>query len=310
MNNPSSMMSQGLKLFKILYSGELKDIETESQDLLHYFSNVNIIAFYIHQKKRLYIWVGDDVSRALRNYIPNMRQIFSREYPSLRVLRYITVESMEEPFEFLRDIKISKQEIHNKLKSKREEYKKHEDLISQINEFKREADDYFENNNFIQAIKSAEKVINLASKINDEVLIDDQENLIEEAKARLRAESTLNEIREQKKVLNEKLHSLEYNKKREKIVELHNYIEQFKSKYNEYLDLSALENVKELVGKAEEIWENYKAKVQEEKIHKDLLNKVDNLRERGMTALNKGSLKESFSHFEKIISIIGEIENE
>jgi tetratricopeptide (TPR) repeat protein len=182
--------------------------------------------------------------------------------------------------------------------------------MSQIKTYKRKVDEHFENKQYKQAIKSAEQVINLANKINDEILIDDQENLIDEAKARLRAESTLNKIREQKKVLNEKLYLLENNKSREKIIELHNYIEQFKNKYNEYLNLSALESVKKLVENAEKIWENYKAKVQEEKVHKNLLTKVDNLREKGMTALNNGSLKESFGHFEKIISLIGEQESE
>ena len=294
------MLKRGLKLFKILYSGELKGIESE--DILTHFSDLNIIAFYIPKNKRLYIWVGDDCSRALKNYIPTMRQRFSEEYPFLRVLRYITVESMDESSEFIRDIDISREDIHSKLKSKREEYQKHQEIVSQIKEFKNAADLYFENKQFVKAIESANEVIALAHKIEDEILIDDQRNLIDEANARLKAESALHEIREEKTIIKEKLYKVEQTKNEDKIIELHNHVKKFKERYQKYLGLPALENIRELLQKAENVWESY---LKQKQNYETLISSINDLREKKKKTLEKGSLIKSYNYYEKIVSILG-----
>lgn len=300
------MEKEGLKLFKILYSGELKSVE--SQNILQYFSEVNIIAFYVRENKRLYIWVGNEVSRTLKSYIPNMRETFSEEFPFLRVLRYITIESMEETFDFLRDIGISKQEIHDKIRSKQKEYQKHEKIALKIKDLKNEADESFQNKNFKEAIELAKKVLNLAKEINDETLINDQENFIAEAKARQKAEAVLEEIREEKKIFKQKLYSIEENGKKEKIIELHEYIEEFKNKYRDYLELSALENIREMLLKAEKICNEYESSVKKEKDQEKFLHNVNELREKSKNALNDGQFVDSYNYFKKIKALIEEKE--
>ncbi len=297
------METQDIKLFKILYSGEIESIESEN--IIQYFSDLKIIAFYVPQKKRLYTWIGKDCSSTLKNYIANMRHTFGEEFPYLRVLRYITVESMEEPFDFLSDVGISKQTIHEKLSTKREEYEKNQALVSKIKAFKKETDDYFENKQFKQAIESAREVIQLAREIDDDVLVKDQKNLIAEAKARLKAESILDEIRKEKKVIKEKLFSLEYNKSQDKVNELYDYVEQFKSKYSEYLKLSALQNVREVIRKVERLCEEYhQSNIQESQIQEAFTGKIEELREKAREALEKGLLKESFNSFKQISTLI------
>ena len=95
-------MSQKLKIFKLHYSGEVESIDDISENIIQLFSTVSVLSIYIGLQKRLYTWIGSHASRTLKNYIVQMREIFTRDYFDLRILRYITVESQSEPYDFLR----------------------------------------------------------------------------------------------------------------------------------------------------------------------------------------------------------------
>jgi hypothetical protein len=191
------MENADLKVFRLLYSGEIKEEAIENGTLIGLFSNFSILIFYIRKNKHLYTWIGEDASRTLKNYIVNMRQTFSKEYPHLRVLRYITADSidtMSENNDFFKDIKISKEKIikHLELEKSRHE----EEFKAKLKNLKEQADSYFENENFEKAIETSKTIIELATETKDEKLIEDQKAFIAEAEARLKSKSISEEIRE------------------------------------------------------------------------------------------------------------------
>ncbi|MFX1239084.1 MAG: hypothetical protein ACFE8P_15360, partial [Promethearchaeota archaeon] len=107
-------MSQTLKIFKLLYSGGYEDI---SENIIESFSAVSVISIYVGLQKILYTWIGSFAARTLKNNIGHMRERFSRDYLDLRVLRYITVESRAESFEFFANTGINKEKLHQHIQN-------------------------------------------------------------------------------------------------------------------------------------------------------------------------------------------------
>jgi len=302
------MENSDLKIFTFLYSGEIKEQTIEGGNIVDLFSNFSILIFYIRKNKRLYTWIGEDASRTLKNYIVNMRQTFSKEYPQLRVLRYITedyIDTMSENDEFFSDIGISKEKIINHLES--EKIRHEEEFKTKLSNLQEQADTYFENENFDRAIEISKKIIKLATETKYKKLIEDQRAFIAEAEARLRAKSILEEIREKRKIIKDKY--LEAKNNNNQIKELYNYVQSFKKKYEQYLDLPALETTQELILNVEELWSEYISKVKKQNQIKEDLEKINTLREKGKDSLNKGALIDALKYFEKITIKINKLAN-
>ena len=302
------MENSDLKIFTFLYSGEIKEQTIEGGNIVDLFSNFSILIFYIRKNKRLYTWIGEDASRTLKNYIVNMRQTFSKEYPQLRVLRYITedyIDTMSENDEFFSDIGISKEKIINHLES--EKIRHEEEFKTKLSNLQEQADTYFENENFDRAIEISKKIIKLATETKYKKLIEDQRAFIAEAEARLRAKSILEEIREKRKIIKDKY--LEAKNNNNQIKELYNYVQSFKKKYEQYLDLPALETTQELILNVEELWSEYISKVKKQNQIKEDLEKINILREKGKDSLNKGALIDALKYFEKITIKINKLAN-
>ncbi len=293
------MENSDLKVFKLLYSGEIKEQTLESGNLVDIFSNFSVLAFYIGKNKRLYTWIGEDASRTLKNYIVNMRQAFSEEYPYMRVLRYITedsIESMSENDEFFSDIGILKENIVKHLELEKSKYE--EELQTKINNLKEEADSFFENENFEKAIEISKTIIELAKETQDKKLIEDQEAFISEAEARMKAKFILTEIREESKKIKKRY--LEAKKNNIQIKALYNYVQTFKKNYEQYLTLPALETIQRLILNVEELWSEYFSKIKKQDQIEEDMEIINSLREKGKDKLNKGSLSEAHKYFEKI----------
>ncbi|TXT66488.1 MAG: hypothetical protein BAJALOKI1v1_290010 [Promethearchaeota archaeon] len=294
-----------IKVFRILYSGEIKE-ESLKGEIVELFSNLNILSFYIHKNKRLYTWIGSDASRTLKNYISNMRQSFSEEYPYLRVLRYFTedsLESMNELNDFFSDIGISKQAIINHLKAEKSKYE--EQYFTELNTLKEQADIYFEKNEFNEAIKVSKEIIQLAIESKDGELLKDQKAFIAEAEARLKAQHILDQIREERKLIKEMYYEATINEKN--IEKTYGYVQEFKHKYEEYLKLSALETVRKLILDVEELWNsyNYKKTIQEER--KKYLEVIIDLRNKAKKSLEQFAIIDACNYFHEITSKLNQI---
>jgi len=302
------MENSDLKVFKLLYSGEIKEQTIENGNIVEIFSNFSILVFYIRKNKHLYTWIGEDASRTLKNYIVNMRQTFSKEYPHLRVLRYITedsIDTMSENDDFFSDIGISKEKIVSYLESEKSRHE--EEFKTKLSNLKEQADMYFENKNFERAIEISKKIIKMATETKHKKLIEDQRAFIAEAETRLKAKSVLEEIREERKIIKEKY--LEAKNNNNKITELYNYVQSFKKKYEQYLDLPALETTQALILNVEELWSEYTSKVKKKDQIKEDLEKINTLREKGKDSLNKGALIDALEYFEKITIKIKKLAN-
>ena len=245
------VVSQDIKAFKLHYSGRFVPCGEECEDLVELFSSVHVLSFYIAGEKRLYTWIGENASQTLKAYIVRFRQIFSEEYPDLRVLRYITVEAGTEPFDFLRSIGISKEDLHSHID---QEVDKLSPVLSKISTLKEQEDNLFNNEQYDQVIEIAKEIISLAEESDNESLRIDQESLIEEAKNRSIATDMLKNIEKDRLKLKAQIENIENS---EDVFTLHSQTEKFKETYGEYFDFSRIPDVLTVLEKEEEIWKKY-----------------------------------------------------
>lgn len=290
------MQNQGLKVFKISYSGEIEEISRNN--LLDLFSLLNVIGFYSLRKKKLYIWVGSFASQTIKNYIVKFRQIFKTDYPQYSVLRYITIESKNEPHEFFENTGISKKALDKKISLEEEIYEEHDLIIAQIKKLKDEADFYFENEQFEQTISIAKKIIENAKEIDDRSLIRDQIEFISEAEARARAKLVLKDIREEKKKLKNLYENLQKNSDIINLIELAN---NFEKKYLDYLELTALSDVKTLLNSIKYSYKKFQDDNKASDNSYELLNQIEILRNKAKKALNQREFRDSINHFKEIL---------
>lgn len=310
--------AKNLKIFKLKYGGKIAEREESISEAIELFSSVNIVAIYVINEKRLYNWIGNNASRALKNYIVQFRDLFRDEYPDLRVLRYITVESMAEPFDFFQSIGISKELLHQQIEKQTD---KLQPVIDEINELKDKCADLFESEEFEEAITIANKVLGLAKNIDDKSLIKDQEEFIAEADLRIKTKKILAELQDEKKFLQDQLYNLDTD---ENIVDFHENLEEFKNKYKEYVKFTNFPEIQNVIAKEEDIWRDYiqrqealeneakKKQDEQERLDKltnrfdDIKLNIGDLRKQAKKAIDKGELIEAFDLFNKILTSINE----
>ena len=104
------MSETGLKIFKLNFDGSFDKISYEN--IKDVFTIVNILAIYMSQKKTMYIWIGSNATQALKNHISNIRVLVKEEFPDFRIIRNFTFEMRDEPFEFFKNLNISKEELY------------------------------------------------------------------------------------------------------------------------------------------------------------------------------------------------------
>jgi len=305
---------KNLKIFKLKYGGRIQERKESISEAIELFSSVNIVAIYVIKEKRLYNWIGQNASRTLKSLIVQFRDLFKDEFPNLRVLRYITVESKEEPYDFFQSIGISKEILHGQIDK---EADKLQPVIDEINELKNKIDDLFESENYEEAITYANKILDLARNIDDKSLIKDQEEFIAEAELRIKTKRILEEIRSEKEVIQNQLYNLDNDSD---IENFHKTIEQFKEKYEKFVDFSNLPEIQNIITKEADIWQDYTqkkealtteaSKLQEEKEKKenlesrfeDLKTLISELRSNAKIAIGKSEIIEAFDNFNKILN--------
>ncbi len=172
------MGAQDLEIYNLNYSGAFNKMSSNVAPL-ELFSLYNILAVYVYNKKKMYIWIGKNVANSLKIYIPNIRALFLEEFPEKKILRNITIESGFETAEFLENFDFSKEELMAHLKKQEN---KVNPVLSKINEMKEEIEYLIETENYDTAIARVREIIELARAIEDQALVRDQENLIDRIK--------------------------------------------------------------------------------------------------------------------------------
>ncbi|MFX0187816.1 MAG: hypothetical protein ACFE8A_08775 [Candidatus Hodarchaeota archaeon] len=269
-----------LKVFRLNYSGNFEEISIEtSQDLLNLFTLFDILAIYIPIQKRMYVWIGKNVTQTLRNYIPEIRTRFSEKLPvHLRILRNITIESGSEPSDFFQFLDLDWEELNAHIK---EQELKLEPLLKEIKSLKKELTSLVERELYDDCIKISEKIIELAKKTIDSALEREQEDFIKEIKEKYKIKANAETVEEDTTEIKKEFDELIKTNNPKDILKAHNIIEEFKKKYEKIIDLTSIPSTNELLARDENLWYNFKRKQQ--KFSKEL----DQLEIKLKTAMKK-----------------------
>lgn len=232
-------MSSNIKVFKLTYSG--KFIELSADNELNYFNLFDIIAVYVANQKRMYVWIAKKAAQSLKNHISQIRQIFSKEYPELIILRNITIDVGFEPPEFFELMDFTQEELLQHLKTIETNLVP---IISEINRLKNDVDQYFISEEYEKAIFQANKIIQLAQKIEDESLERDQKDFIQEAQIKVKATEKLKEIEEECKIV---INEFEKLIEAEDYRGAHNIVGNFKLKYGKEYNLNSIPLARQII---------------------------------------------------------------
>lgn len=292
------MQSTNIKIFKLQYSGKAQEIEEISDNIYDLFSPVNIIVIYLGSQKRLYVWIGSNASQTLKSYITPFRETFQDDFPALRVLRYITIDPKEEPWDFFQGSGLSKERLHEQIESCENNLLP---VLSQIEDLQTKAATLFESESYSEAIVVANEILELAVEIKDNPLKQDQEEFIAECEVREKFKSLMTQIVEDKELLSQKIDSVSTN---DDIMDLHEFANKFKEKYAEYTDLATIPYVQDLLEKEQEIWMQFEEKNQQTILLNDLKININELRKKAKNALNDAKLYQANDYFFQIIQIL------
>ncbi|MFX1406285.1 MAG: hypothetical protein ACFFBW_04970 [Promethearchaeota archaeon] len=238
-------MSSNIKIFKLNYSGSFEEIHQEN--LLQYFTLFDIITFYNPLLKRLFIWIGKKASQTLKSHIPRLRELFYEQYPELKILRNITIDSGSESSEFLETVGLSRTELDKHIRNLEIKLLP---SVSEINKLKEIADKKFLSENYEEVITVGEKILRLAREIDDESLEIDQKNFIREAQTRIQTKNKLDDIeKECMKALNEFQNLVDKNK----IKDAHKIVSALRKKYKNYFNIYSISIFRDLILKDEKL---------------------------------------------------------
>ena len=290
-------MSSNIKVFKLTYSGKFIELSTDNE--LNYFNLFDIIAVYVINQKRMYVWIAKKAAQSLKNHIPQIRQIFSREYPELVILRNITVDAGSEPPEFFDLMDFNREELLQHLLNVETNLLP---IISEINRLKNDVDRYFISEDYEKAIFQANKIIQLAQRIKDETLERDQKDFIQEATIKLKAKEKLKEIEEECKAVidefEEKIEAEDYRAAHKRVIE-------FRLKYDQEYNLNSIPMAKQIILMDENLGESI---TKETNRIKNQLKELYQQVEEGITNESLGILPNLLAQAEDLRTEINEIE--
>ena len=290
-------MSSNIKVFKLTYSGKFIELSTDNE--LNHFNLFDIIAVYVINQKRMYVWIAKKAAQSLKNHIPQIRQIFSREYPELVILRNITVDAGSEPPEFFELMDFNREELLQHLLNVETNLLP---IISEINRLKNDVDKYFISEDYEKAIFQANKIIQLAQRIKDETLERDQKDFIQEAKIKLKAKEKLKEIEEECKAV---IDEFERKIEAEDYRAAHKRVSEFRLKYEQEYNLNSIPMAKQIVLMDENLGESI---TKETNRIKNQLKELYQQVEEGITNESLGILPNLLSQAEDLRKDVNEIE--
>ena len=250
------MEDTSLKVFRLNYFGNFEEITIEtSLDLLNLFTLFNILAIYIPINKRMYVWIGKNVTQSLRNYIPEIRTRFSEKLSfQMRILRNITIESGSETYEFFQFINLTGEQLNSHIK---EQKIKLEPSIKEIDSLKKKLHSSVKAEDYDESIIISEQIIELAKKIKDNALEKEQEDYINNLREKIRLKASVENIEEETLTIKNKFDELIKTNKVGDIIEAHKIVVEFKKKYEKIVDLTNIPSINELLAREENLWYNF-----------------------------------------------------
>jgi len=246
------MEEQGLKFFKLDYSGSFKEIITDSP--LDLFTLVDILAIYIPIQKRMYIWIGKWATQSLRNYIPQIRTRFSEKLPELKILRNITIESGSEPSDFFQPFKFTWETLNSHID---EQETKLKPIIREIDSFKEQIVKLTNLEEYEEAIILSKKIIELSKKIEDIALENEQKDNIKDLRRRAKLKISTDKVEEETEKIKKNFEDLIDSHKPEDIVKAHQMIDEYKKKYESFIDLSVISSATDLLLEEDKVWKKF-----------------------------------------------------
>jgi hypothetical protein len=227
------------RYFKLDYSGNFKEVN--SNKLLEDFNLFNIIAIYSPSKRVLYIWIGKRSSQSLKKHIAQVREVFTRDFPELKALRNVIVESGTESDEFFESVGIIPQNFKDHMENQEFEFIP---LIAEINRLRDKAEYFFSSENYEDAIQIAEKVIAIAKQVGDIALEHDQATFIETIISKKEAEILVKKLEEECNKI-----TVEFDEliKKKDIIAAHALVKGFLSRHDH--KISDLSFVRQLIEK-------------------------------------------------------------
>ena len=249
-----SMEEQGLKFFKLDYSGSFKEITTDSP--LDLFTLVDILAIYIPIQKRMYIWIGKWATQSLRNYIPQIRTRFSEKLPELKILRNITIESGSEPSDFFQPFKFTWETLNSHID---EQETKLKPIIQEIDSFKEKIVKLTNLEEYEEAITLSQEIIKLSKKIEDKALENEQKDNIKDLRRKAKLKISIDKVEEETEKIKRNFEDLIDTHKPEDIIKAHEMINEYKQKFENFIDLSVISSANDLLLEEDKIWKKFKA---------------------------------------------------
>ena len=246
------MEEQGLKFFKLDYSGSFKEITTDSP--LDLFTLVDILAIYIPMQKRMYIWIGKRATQSLRNFIPQIRTRFSEKLPELKILRNITIESGSEPSDFFQPFKFTWETLNSHID---EQETKLKPIIKEIDSFKEQIVKLTNLEEYEEAITLSKKIIELSKKIEDKALENEQKDNIKDLRRSAKLRISTDKVEEETEKIKKNFEELIDTNKPENIVKAHEMIDEYKQKYENFIDLSVISSANDLIVEEDKVWKKF-----------------------------------------------------
>ncbi|MBY8985049.1 MAG: hypothetical protein KGD65_08290 [Candidatus Lokiarchaeota archaeon] len=298
-------MSQNIiNIFKLNFDGSFDEIAYEN--VKEVFTIVNILAIYITSKKIMYIWIGSNATQALKNHISNIRVLVKEEFPDFRIIRNFTFEMREEPFDFFKNLDLSKEELYKLI-----DYQEKVMLptLRKIEHLKLTTGKLVDSEDYPNAVKTTEEIIKLAIEINDDALLTEQNRLITELKTRSADKVIIDKIEDEVKQLDQQFSDLIAT---EEFLKAHRIVEEFEKKNSKIHDLSTITSARELISKEKKIWKREQERLIKEltKLENDLFLAIKNLEiEKAINIMEKGKsnfsnlindeVKKKWDHFEE-----------
>ncbi|MFX0105187.1 MAG: hypothetical protein ACFE75_06825 [Candidatus Hodarchaeota archaeon] len=254
-------MENEIRTFKLNFDGTFDEIAYEN--IKEVFTIVNILAIYIQKIKTMYIWIGRNATQALKNHITQIRVLLKEEFPQFRIIRNITFDMRSEPFEFFKNLDISKDELYEII-----DYQEKTVLpiLEKIDELKKSSENLIKSEDYKSAIEILKEIIKLAEKIQDDALVSEQKRLISELSEKFEEKQIISEIEEETTIVKKKYNELIKSKK---ILEAHSLVESFIKKYETVYDLSLIPSAKVLILREKKKW------IAEQNKLKDALSKLE-----------------------------------
>lgn len=127
-------------------------------------------------------------------------------------------------------------------------------IISEIDQLKVIANNHYLMKRYNEAIRVAEKIIELAKSVDLKFIIKEQEEFISEISEYLEEENITTYINEDFKILKKKLNQFNLENK---IYEAHEAVQKFIQKFDSLYDLNSIPEINEIIKKEQNLWKNY-----------------------------------------------------